>query len=111
MLHLDNSINATLEINKESNILKGHFPGQPVLPGACMLQIVKEVLISTIGVSMRLKKVDHLKFIKLIDPRENNMLQLTLSYRPFDYNMMLVVAHLISDKSVFFKLKGSFIAE
>ena len=42
--HEDGAIKATLGINSDSEILKGHFPGHPVVPGACMLQITKEVL-------------------------------------------------------------------
>jgi len=106
----DNIIKATLEINKDNEIFIGHFPGQPVLPGACMLQIVKEVLESTLNIPFRLKKADHIKFLILIDPRSNNILQLTLSYSSTDNNNVYVIANLIAQKDICFKFRGSFIA-
>ena len=33
---------AILRINWGHPIFEGHFPGRPVVPGACLLQIVKE---------------------------------------------------------------------
>jgi len=110
MQRQDNSIQAILEINKESEIFKGHFPGQPILPGACMLQLVKEVLSISLGFHIRLLKAEYLKFLKLINPLNNNIIQLTLSFKELD-NSIYVIAILISDKVIFFKLKGSFIAE
>jgi 3-hydroxymyristoyl/3-hydroxydecanoyl-(acyl carrier protein) dehydratase len=42
--HQVGSISAVLDINRDCEIFKGHFPGQPIAPGACMLQIVKDIL-------------------------------------------------------------------
>lgn len=106
----ENIIKATLEINKDNEIFIGHFPGQPVLPGACMLQIVKEVLENTLNISFRLKKADYIKFLTLIDPGSNNILQLTLSYRSADNKNVYVTANLIAQKGICFKFRGSFIA-
>jgi 3-hydroxyacyl-[acyl-carrier-protein] dehydratase len=110
LAHQENTIEATLEINKNNVIFEGHFPGQPVLPGACMLQIVKEVLGSTINTTIRLKKADQIKFLVLIDPGSNNILQLKLSYRLEDNNNISVTANLRAQKEICFKFRGSFIA-
>ena len=40
----NNAIEAIIELDEHHDIFKGHFPGQPVLPGVCMLQITKEIL-------------------------------------------------------------------
>ena len=37
-------VKATISINKKHRILEGHFPGLPVVPGVCMLQIVRELM-------------------------------------------------------------------
>src|ERR1700748_2388879 len=77
---VDGRINATLEINQRHGIFKGHFPGQPVLPGACMLQILKEITETALNKKIRLKKADQIKFLALIDPTVSNTLQLDISY-------------------------------
>ena len=108
--HQECIIKATLELNKNNEIFIGHFPGQPIFPGACMLQIVKEVLESTFNIPFRLKKADHIKFLTLIDPGIHNILQLTLSYSSTDNNNVYVIANLIAQKDICFKFRGSFIA-
>ncbi len=110
--HTENNITATLEIHKNNKIFSGHFPGQPVLPGACMLQIIKEVAENTLDKSLRLKKADSIKFLAVIDPGINNILQLTLSYRLTDHQTIYITAGLsIGTGSVIcLKFKGSFIA-
>jgi 3-hydroxyacyl-[acyl-carrier-protein] dehydratase len=37
-------IKAELIINARHKIFEGHFPGQPVVPGVCMMQMVKEII-------------------------------------------------------------------
>ena len=65
---VDGTIEAVLEIDKANKIFEGHFPGQPILPGACMLQMVKEILEFALNLNIRLKKAGQMKFIAMIDP-------------------------------------------
>jgi 3-hydroxyacyl-[acyl-carrier-protein] dehydratase len=109
--HDDHEIKATLGIHKESEILKGHFPGQPVVPGACMLQIVKEVLEATLNHPLRLKKADHLKFMSIIDPTNTLVVQLNITYKYTDDDAVSVIAKLSNTDAPYFKFQGSFIKE
>ncbi|MDB5091223.1 MAG: hypothetical protein JWR09_5217 [Mucilaginibacter sp.] len=79
--HSDNLIKAELSINTNSPIFKGHFPGQPVVPGACMLQLVKEVLEDALGQSVQIQKAANLKFIAMIDPSVTSSVQLEIAYK------------------------------
>ncbi|HYM93874.1 MAG TPA: 3-hydroxyacyl-ACP dehydratase [Chitinophagaceae bacterium] len=109
--HQEGIINATLELNKRNKIFKGHFPGEPVLPGACMLQMVKEVLETTLNIPLRLKKADQIKFLGLIDPGINNILKLDITYRSADDNNVSVTASFTAQKEICFKFRGTFIAQ
>jgi 3-hydroxyacyl-[acyl-carrier-protein] dehydratase len=105
--HRLNEINAVLEFNAADEIFNGHFPDHPVLPGACMLQIIKEVLEETLHISVRLKKADNVKFLTLIDPQINNWLQLEINYTLEEFGYR-VTAALATDEVVCFKLQGLF---
>jgi 3-hydroxyacyl-[acyl-carrier-protein] dehydratase len=107
--HDDGVISATLNINPDSEILKGHFPGHPVVPGACMLQIVKEVLEDALGNTVRLKKADQLKFMMMIDPTSTLAVQLDISYQYTDGDVIGVTAKLSNPDAVYFKFLGSFV--
>jgi 3-hydroxyacyl-[acyl-carrier-protein] dehydratase len=109
MTHEDGAIKATLIINADCGILKGHFPGHPVVPGACMLQIIKEVLENALQTPLRLKKADQLKFMTMIDPTNTSEVQLDISYKQTEDNTIAANAKLSNIDTVYFKLQGSFI--
>ncbi|HEY5368621.1 MAG TPA: 3-hydroxyacyl-ACP dehydratase [Hanamia sp.] len=108
--HQEFTIHATLELDKNNEIFIGHFPGHPVLPGVCMLQMVKEVLEKTITKPLMLTKADQIKFLRLIDPAVDNPLQLAITYTPGEYNQIKVTASIIALKEICFKFKGTFLA-
>jgi 3-hydroxyacyl-[acyl-carrier-protein] dehydratase len=109
--HEDGAIRATLGINQNSEILKGHFPGHPVVPGAIMMQIVKEVLEMALNSPLRLKKADQLKFISMIDPTNTLVVQLYITYKYTEDDAVSVIAKLSNTDAPYFKFQGSFIKE
>jgi 3-hydroxyacyl-[acyl-carrier-protein] dehydratase len=103
------AIDVILEIDKHHSIFEGHFPGQPVLPGAVMLQMIKEVLQNSLNCAMCLKKADQIKFLGLIDPQINNVLKLSLSYNQDDNDLLMVKANIVFKNNISLKFKGTFI--
>jgi 3-hydroxyacyl-[acyl-carrier-protein] dehydratase len=101
-------INAVLEMDIASEIFEGHFPGQPILPGACMVQLVKEVLEENLSSILKLEKADNLKFLSLIDPHKNNLLLLEINYT-IDERQIKATASLIAEDVVCFKFQGVFV--
>jgi 3-hydroxyacyl-[acyl-carrier-protein] dehydratase len=77
----DEVVEAAIMLKADSEIFNGHFPGQPVLPGACMLQIVKEVLQQALSQQFMLKKATSIKFLMQIDPAVINVLRMNMSYK------------------------------
>jgi 3-hydroxyacyl-[acyl-carrier-protein] dehydratase len=106
--HEDGAISATLNIDAENAIFRGHFPGQPVVPGACMLQIVKEVLELALKHPIRLKKADQLKFMIMIDPANIPSVQLEIVYKLLDENTISATAKLLNGGVTCFKFQGTF---
>ena len=104
--HSESSITTILAVDAESDIFKGHFPEQPVVPGACMLQTVKEILETTFNASLRLIKADNIKFLNMITP-DSTDLSLRISYQLPDNNIK-VVAELGNESTVFMKLQATF---
>ncbi|MEP7143592.1 MAG: 3-hydroxyacyl-ACP dehydratase [Ferruginibacter sp.] len=102
-------INASLEIDATHKIFGGHFPGQPVVPGVCMMQMVKEILESALSKETRLVRADHLKFLTVIDPAENNMIHAEVKYSIDAEASIKVVASLLNGSVTYFKMSGVFI--
>jgi 3-hydroxyacyl-[acyl-carrier-protein] dehydratase len=104
----DGTIVASLQIDIDNEILKGHFPDQPVVPGACMVQIVKEVLADALAKPLRLSKADNIKFLSLIEPSTGS-LQLNITYQLID-NEIKIFSSLSTGDITFMKLQGIFVA-
>ena len=101
-------IRARLEINPAHHIFKGHFPSIPVVPGVCMLQMVKETIENVIGRDTRLERSDHMKFLAVINPVEINMVQLDIRYTLSEKRQIIVVATIFNGEVTYFKFKGLF---
>jgi 3-hydroxyacyl-[acyl-carrier-protein] dehydratase len=105
----DDNIQATLELNAAHRIFEGHFPGQPVVPGVCMIQMIKEILETSIDKKTRLIKSDQVKFLAMIDPRLDQSIKATLKYNITNNEEIHVTASLANDTTIFLKLKGIFV--
>jgi 3-hydroxyacyl-[acyl-carrier-protein] dehydratase len=106
--HADGVIKAALSINADSPIFQGHFPGQPVVPGACMLQVVKDVLADALGYKIQLKKGDNLKFVGMVVPGASDAVALEINYKVTE-DLVSVNAKLSEGNRVCFKFQGTFL--
>lgn len=97
-----------VELNAAHPIFKGHFPGQPVVPGACLLQMLKEIVQQLAGVPVQLKIAHQVKFISLIDPNLNAHLQLVINCHFSVPGELPVTAVISYDSTACFKFSGLF---
>lgn len=111
IIHSNNAIHAIFQLNPEHAIFKGHFPGQPVVPGVCMLQMIKELLESALGKMFRLSIGNELKFLSVIDPTRNKLIHVELNYTGEAAVGITINARLFYNETVFFKCKGVFVPE
>jgi len=100
-----------LEINASHKIFEGHFPGQPVVPGVCMMQMVKEIIEKVVGRKTRIANADNLKFLTIIDPTKNKNIRADLKYTVTDDGKINVSASFTSGTVTYFKMSGIFIFE
>jgi 3-hydroxyacyl-[acyl-carrier-protein] dehydratase len=105
------SVNLLLELNPEHHIFEGHFPQTPVVPGVCMMQMVKELVEDFTGQRLRLSKADHLKFLTIINPQKNKLLEVDIAVLPHSNGGLQVTAAFFHNETVFFKFKGGFVSE
>jgi len=103
----EGAVEAELEINAGHPIFEGHFPGQPVTPGVCMMQMIKEIAEKATDRKLQLQKAAELKFLAVIDPQKNNRVRAKLNYAVNDDGLQ-VIASIFKDELMHFKFKGSF---
>lgn len=73
------SIEASVKLNKDHEVFKGHFPGNPVMPGVCAIQLVKELTEKALDKKLFLSAVSNVKFMAIINPEKNETLQVVLN--------------------------------
>lgn len=105
------SVKLLVELNPDHHIFDGHFPQLPVVPGVCMMQMVKELVEDFTGQRLRLAKANHLKFLTIINPRKNKILEVDISIISNAFPEIQVIAAFFHEDTVFFKFKGEFVVE
>ena len=64
------SVSYELLLNAEHTIYQAHFPNEPITPGVCILQILKELLEEHTGKQYEITKVKNVKFLSILSPAE-----------------------------------------
>ena len=104
----DSTVNAIIIIDAKHIILDGHFPGMPIVPGVCMVQIIKETMEHYLQVGLSMVMADYVKFINVIIPTQVNIVDFNASYSKNDHEVK-VVSELSKDGIIYFKMKERFI--
>ncbi len=78
----EKTIRASLVLRPDHAIFKGHFPGQPVLPGVCMLEMISELSGSHLQQEFRIKTAPMIKFLNMIDPEKDPEIDVEIKYDP-----------------------------
>ena len=74
----ENKTTAKITINKDHKVFKGHFPDNPVTPGVCMMQIIKELTEGIVDKKLFMQSSSNVKFMAIINPDKTPDLVLTL---------------------------------
>jgi 3-hydroxyacyl-[acyl-carrier-protein] dehydratase len=69
-----------VELDRNHPIYRAHFPGNPITPGVCIVQMVGELIANRLGIdSVCLHKVVNLKFTSPISPIEEPVIDFNFS--------------------------------
>jgi 3-hydroxyacyl-[acyl-carrier-protein] dehydratase len=104
----DPNFSVVIKFNPEHEIFKGHFPGNPVVPGVCMIQIIKIILGDIYTKDFTMKKASQLKFLAVINPNENRTVTVDLGITNQSSDEITVTGNIYKDELIFLKYKGAF---
>ena len=75
----ENGFTTILRCNPEHLIYQAHFPGNPITPGACLLQTASEVLQRKLCRPLFLKASKNVKYLNVLVPAEGKEVRFTFS--------------------------------
>ena len=99
---------AFILLNKDHEIYKGHFPENPVLPGVCTMQIIKELTETIVQKPLILSRAVTVKFIAMINPELNPNLRLELNVETLDSGEVKVKNSTYFDNTLALKLSNNY---
>lgn len=107
----ENRYLATVLLNPKHEIFKGHFPGNPVTPGVCMLQIIKEISEQITQKSLFLHRANQVKFMALINPETHPRIQLELEITDNNEGEIKVKNATSFDQTIALKLSNTYLTQ
>ena len=75
----EDGFEAVVRCNPEHAVYKSHFPGNPITPGACMLQEAGALMQEKMGRPLFLKTSKNIKYLSLLIPAEGKEIKFVFS--------------------------------
>mgnify|MGYP003623521998 CR=1 FL=1 len=93
----------SITLDASHPVYAAHFPGNPVTPGVCIVQIVEELSGELLQKPVSLRKAFRVKLQNVIDPRANADIDVSLAIAEED-GIYKVAAEVFAGHTVFSKL-------
>lgn len=68
------SVTYSILLNKDCIIYQAHFPGMPITPGVCIVQIAEELLSDYLQKPLQLTSIRNAKFLSILKPTDHVVL-------------------------------------
>ena len=68
-----------ISLNSACKVYEGHFPGEPVSPGVCNIQMIKECAEQVAGKSLLLNNLQQCRLTTLVTPLVHQQVEVTIA--------------------------------
>lgn len=103
----EKGIKASIRIDPDHPIYTGHFPGLPITPGVCQVQMIREILEDEVKIPLILSRAGQIKFTAVHDPGKEPEINAIISFSNKG-NLLAVSAQLQGKGKIYLKFKGEF---
>lgn len=97
-------------LNPHHKIFDGHFPGDPICPGVCNIQTIRECAEQKTGKKLRIDAIALCRFSALITPQACPQLLISLQLGDETEDTIPVTAKITSpdEQKIYLEYKGSY---
>lgn len=74
----DGAVRFDISLNADCPVYEGHFPGEPVSPGVCNIQMIKECAEQVAGKSLLLNNLQQCRLTTLVTPIQHPQVEVTI---------------------------------
>ncbi len=100
-----------IALNSAHLIFKGHFPNLPIVPGVCMVQIIKEIVEWQLQQKLFLSSASNIKFLTVLNPEIHHQVSVKIQLKPSVEDVFETESKLYFGEIIFFKMKAEFLAQ
>jgi 3-hydroxyacyl-[acyl-carrier-protein] dehydratase len=97
----------TVRLNTAHPVYMGHFPGHPVAPGVCLLQMIRDAAFAESEADLKLVALDACKFLLPVLPEGEAIFQISYT-RMEEEAGIRIKAELLAGDKVYLKFNGVF---
>jgi len=101
----DHEFSCQVVFNSGHDVFQEHFPGKPIVPDICMMEIVKELLETQLGKSLWLRDAGNVKLLQITTADVQPMVKISWKEGDNGYNAS---ASFNWNHAPLFKLSGSY---
>lgn len=102
-----NELIYAVHLNKDHKIYAAHFPGNPITPGVCTIQILKDIICEKFNKTLVFNHIVNVKFLNVINPLETPTVNYVIKYSQENESIKVNVVVKNTEK-VFTKISGFF---
>lgn len=93
-------------LNSDCKVYEGHFPGTPVSPGVCNINMLLECAGLVLGKSLRLLSISRCKFITLITPHDYPEVEVRVELSEKNDTIYALNANIGRGEDIYLQLKA-----
>ncbi len=93
-------------IVEDHPIFKGHFPNNPIVPGVCTMEMIKECISNEFSCKAMYVSVKECKFLSALIPTKDKLLGVTLHIAPQVDNCLNMSGEVVSGDLKIMKIKA-----
>jgi len=100
----NSEVNFTVHLHSKHTIYQAHFPNNPITPGVCIIQIVKELFSFLTQTNYTIKKIKTVKFTHPINPTIHNTVNFNIKWEEKNTDLFWVKVTVSAGDVVFSKI-------
>lgn len=101
-------IKAKISFSKDHPVFKGHFPGNPIVPGVVQVQIIKDLLEHNLERKLFMNQTKFIKFLNVINPLEVGVVNFEIMFSSHQMENDISVQCVVkTEKHVYMKYSGN----
>lgn len=104
-----NQASFRVSLNPAARIYEGHFPGNPVTPGVCIIQMIVECASRLVGEDAAIRSINRCRFLKPVIPGDCEYYDVEIKVEKKDIPFVLE-ASLTDGISAYVDFKGEIIS-